>query len=254
MHGCEVCALRRPLYERLGPSLSVHDHVGLVLLLVPENTDILATVHDELVPALMVAQPPAQVLLLLERRDFGLLVVLVDATLPAVSLDVGEFVDGDGVLLVEGGAVQGLDGGDGLGGSLVFDKCVSSSLLVGIVHGHENVVLLGLADGGELAQQELDKFGPAVFGDLGQTIDHDKGVETLLHADLILLAKICILSVSPFHRASTVTVCGVPEKSMSSSPWYSACSGSRFSNEGAMLSVMLVGAETRRVCVCGRVR
>ena len=204
MHRCEICALGRPLYEGLGPGLSVHDRFGLVLLLVPEDTDILATVHDELVSALVITQPPAQVLLLLERCDLRLLVVLIDATLPAVALDVGKLVDGDGVLLVQRGAVQGLDGGDGLRGGLVFDESVSSSLLGGVVHGHEDVLLLGLAGGGELAQQELDKLGPAVLRDLGQAIDHDKSVETLLHADLILLAEIYISSVSHSFRASSI--------------------------------------------------
>jgi hypothetical protein len=145
------------------------------------------------------------VLLLLERRNLRLLVVLVDAALSSIALNVGELVDGDSVLLVERSSVQGLAG--------------SSSLASGLIHGHEDVVLLGLAGGGELAQQELDKFGPAVFGDLGQAIDHNKCVETLLHVDLILLAEICALSASPFHRAFVwYDDCGLPEKSISSSP------------------------------------
>jgi hypothetical protein len=202
VHRCEESTLGRPLYERFCPSLPVYDGLGLILLLVPEDTDVLGTVHDELVTALVVAQPPAQVLLLLEWRNLGLLVVLVDAALSSIALNVGELVDGDSVLLVERGSVQGFAGGDGLCRCLVFDESVSSSLASGLIHGHEDVVLLGLAGGGELAQQELDKFGPAVFGDLGQAIDHNKCVEALLHVDLILLAEICALSASPFHRAS----------------------------------------------------
>jgi hypothetical protein len=61
------------------------------------------------------------------------------------------------------------------------------------------------------------------------------------------------LSVSPFLRACVwriVFSAGVPEKSMSSSPSYSACSGSSCSKEGAILIVILVGARRRDVGVC----
>jgi hypothetical protein len=60
------------------------------------------------------------------------------------------------------------------------------------------------------------------------------------------------LSVSPFLRACVwciVYSAGVPEKSMSSSPSYSACSGSSCSKEGAILIVVLVGARRRDVGV-----
>lgn len=55
VHRGKICALRRPLDKRLGPVLAVDDGVGLVLFLVPEDADLLAAVHGNLVAALGVA-------------------------------------------------------------------------------------------------------------------------------------------------------------------------------------------------------
>lgn len=64
-------------------------------------------------------------LLLLERRDLGRVVLLVDAALFAVAVDVGQLVDGHGVFLIERGAVELLDSRDSLGRRTVFDEGVA---------------------------------------------------------------------------------------------------------------------------------
>jgi hypothetical protein len=50
------------------------------------------------------------------------MVLLVYSALPSVSVYVGEFVNQHGVFLVEGSAVESLDGGEGFFGGGVFDE------------------------------------------------------------------------------------------------------------------------------------
>jgi hypothetical protein len=121
---------RRPLDERLCPVLAVHNNLRRLLLVVPEDANLLATVHGDLVTAVGLTQPPAQMLGLLKGRNLRCVVLLVDASLLAVTVNVGQLVDGHGVLLVEGGSVELLDGGDGLGGCAVLDKGVAGLQLV----------------------------------------------------------------------------------------------------------------------------
>lgn len=191
VHRRQVGTLGRPLHERLGPVLAVDNRVGLLVPLVPEDADTVAAVHDKLVAAVVVAQPPAQVLLLLELVHLRRVVLLLDAALTAEALDVGKLVDSHSVLLVQWGTVQRLDGSLGLCGRLVFDKGVSLGHLVVVAEGHQDVVLACLADGGELAKDELDELSLALLGHLGKAIYHDKRVEALLHAHVELLAQIC---------------------------------------------------------------
>jgi hypothetical protein len=135
---------------------AVDNRVRLIVSLVPENANAVAAVHDKLVAAVVVTQPPAQVLLLLERLNLGGRVVLVDAALATEALDIGKLVDGHGVLLVQRGAVQGLDSGLSLCGRLVLDEGVTLGHLGFVANGHEDKVLAGLAGRGELAEDELD--------------------------------------------------------------------------------------------------
>lgn len=61
-------------------------------------------------------------LLLGELVDVRGLVGLVDTAFSSISLDVGELVDAENVLLVEGGEVELASGGSSLSGRTVFDK------------------------------------------------------------------------------------------------------------------------------------
>lgn len=61
-------------------------------------------------------------LLLIERLDNRLFVFLLDPTLSAIALDVGQLVDAQRVLLVEGNHVQLADSRAGLGGGRELDK------------------------------------------------------------------------------------------------------------------------------------
>ena len=135
-------------------------------------------------------------LLLLERLNLGGRVVLFDAALATETLDVGQLVDGHGVLLVQRGAVQGLDGGLSLCGGLVLNKGVALGHVVLFADGHEDKVLAGLAGSGELAEDELDQLSLALLGDLGKAVDDYERVEALLHAHVELLAQICRAAVS----------------------------------------------------------
>jgi hypothetical protein len=129
------------------------------------------------------------VLLLLKGRDLGGRVLLVDAALLAVAVDVGELVDGHDVLLVQRRAVQLLDGGDGLGGRAVLDKGVALGLAV-VAHGHVHAVLLDLADRVQLAQHKLDQLALAVLGHHGQAVNHHKRIEPLVEPHLELLFNV----------------------------------------------------------------
>jgi hypothetical protein len=64
-------------------------------------------------------------LLLGELVDVRGLVGLVNTTFSSVSLDVGELVDAEGVLLVERGKVELASSGSSLGGRRVFNKSES---------------------------------------------------------------------------------------------------------------------------------
>lgn len=68
--------------------------------------------------------------LLFERLDLGLSVLLVDSSFASISVDVCEFVDGDGMFLVEGGAVEGFDNSGSFFGRGELQKGKSMFLLV----------------------------------------------------------------------------------------------------------------------------
>lgn len=121
----EIRAQRRPLQEGLGPVLTVDNVLGLISLVVPENTDVIATIHDELVAATArgVLEPPSEVLALLERRDCGGVVGLVHSSFGSVSLNIADLVDAQNVLLVEGHHIELAGGGLGLsGGGVLYES------------------------------------------------------------------------------------------------------------------------------------
>lgn len=97
---------------------AVDNVLGLVLFVVPKHTDRVSPVHDELISAAArgVGHEGAEVLLFLERLDGGGSVLLIDATLTAIAVDVGQLVDAQSVLLVERGVVELAHGCGGLGG------------------------------------------------------------------------------------------------------------------------------------------
>lgn len=133
MDGGEVAAERRPLQECLGPVLALDNVLGLILFVVPEDANVVATVHDKLITATAsgVLEEPFQVFTLLEGRDLGGDVVFADASFGAISLNIANLVDAEGVLLIEGDIVEGANGGGSLAGGGVFDKGESRQELAG---------------------------------------------------------------------------------------------------------------------------
>lgn len=146
-----------------------------------------------------------------ERLDGGRDIFVLDAALAAKVLNVGELIDADGVLAVEGDAVKGFAGGEGLFGGFVLDKGVAvcrrgrsagrftrtdaqETLPLGhlgiFVDGHEDVFWLGLADFAELLTQELDEFWFLVLGDDGTAVDNDEGIEAFVEPDFMLFTEI----------------------------------------------------------------
>ena len=111
-----------PLYKKLCPVGTVDHILWGVGLVVPEHAHLVIPVERKLITGVGISHPRAQVLLLLERLDMGRLVILLNAALATIALDIHQLVHGEGVLLVQGNAVQLLDGGDGLFGGLVLDE------------------------------------------------------------------------------------------------------------------------------------
>ena len=125
VNGGQIGAERRPLHEGLGPEGTVDNVLGLILLVVPVNSNAVTSVHDELVSAATggILKKPSQVLLLHKLVDVWRLVLLVNASFAAVSLDIGHLVDAECVLLVERNHVQLPRRGGSLTRGGVFHKC-----------------------------------------------------------------------------------------------------------------------------------
>lgn len=126
MHGGKESTERRPFDERFGPHLTVNNLVGGILLFVPENTNVVATVHDELIAGIGVRQPPAEVLLLDIFLLWRWLVSLVDSSFSSITLNVGKLVDVDGMLFVERDTTELLAGSNGLVWGFVLDESKSA--------------------------------------------------------------------------------------------------------------------------------
>lgn len=212
--GGEESTLGRPLYEQLCPVGTVDHILGLVVLVIPENTDLLAPEKGELVASVGVAQPRAQVLLLLERLDGWRLVLLFDTSFTAIAIDIHQLVHGKGVLLVQGDTVELLNGGDGLFGRLVLDEGKTIQPRINfsfslpkqsskypfahyvpfghvlVVDGHKNGIFGGVADRAKFPQQELDELLPALFRNDRKAIDDDKCIQTLLEFNFVLRLEI----------------------------------------------------------------
>lgn len=104
--------------------LTVDNVLGLILFVVPENTNRLSPEHDELISTAVagVGHEVAEVLLLLELLDLGRSVLVIDTALAAIAVDIGKLVDAKDVLLVEGHEVELSAGGSSLGGVGVLDE------------------------------------------------------------------------------------------------------------------------------------
>lgn len=191
--------------------LAVDNVLGLVSLVVPEDTDVIATIHDELVAATTrgVLEPPSEVLALLERSDCGGVVGLVHSSFGSVSLNIADLVDAQNVLLVEGHHVELAGGRLSLGGGgvlhesesgwgLATSPCESDATcdvyiphrLSIFAHGHVNSLLFRLAHGVELLEQKFDQLGLLFGVDLGQAVDDYKSVISTLQLNLELLANV----------------------------------------------------------------
>jgi hypothetical protein len=65
-------------------------------------------------------------LLLLKLLDLGRSVVFVNTTLPPKSINIRQFVDSEGVLLVEGNTVEAFASSERLCGSGIFNESEST--------------------------------------------------------------------------------------------------------------------------------
>lgn len=88
MNGCEVSPLGRPLDKKLRPVRTVDDILGRMVLVVPENANLVSTVKGKLITRVGVCKPRAEMLLLLERLDGGGLVLFVNAPFATVAFDI----------------------------------------------------------------------------------------------------------------------------------------------------------------------
>lgn len=120
----QVRAERRPLHKALGPVLAVDNILGLVFLVVPEDTNRVTAVHDKLVAAsaTWVFEERPQVFLFCELLNVRRRVLIINAALPSVPVDVCKFVDAHRMFLIEGNHVKLSDGGCSLTGGGVLDE------------------------------------------------------------------------------------------------------------------------------------
>ena len=63
----------------------------------------------------------------MELLNFGRCVVFINTSLPSESINICQFVDSEGVLLVERDAIEALASGKSLCGCRIFDKSESIS-------------------------------------------------------------------------------------------------------------------------------
>lgn len=129
MYRGQICAERRPLHESFSPAGPIDNILRCVLVVIPEHTDAIAAVHDELVPAATagVGHERPQMLLLLERLDLGRRVLVVNLALPAIVVDIGKLVDAQGVPLVESDQVKLSHSSGGLGFCRILDEGEAST-------------------------------------------------------------------------------------------------------------------------------
>jgi hypothetical protein len=104
--------------------LALDNLLGLVLLVVPADRNVVAAVESELVAATArgILEEPSEVLLLDKLVNVGGLVLVIDAALPSVALDIGHLVYAQGVLLVQSDVIELAGGGGGLAGRRVLNK------------------------------------------------------------------------------------------------------------------------------------
>jgi len=221
MHRGKIGAFWRPLHKRLGPVLPIDHRLWRTILLVPEDTDVVGTIEHELVAAFRIAQPPAQMLFLLEFWDLWWLVVLVNPAFSSIALNVGELVDSHGMAFVERSAMKGLDSSCCLRWRLIFDESESLSLAI-ISQWHVDAVLLRLAHLGKTAQQKLDELFLRFFGNHRQAIDNNECVEAFFHVSLELFAKVgkVDILIEDLLLRVEVVVTWRHLESCRSSPWY----------------------------------
>lgn len=103
----------------------VHNILGRFLLLIPKHSDTVRFVHDQLISAVRVAQPPAKMLFFGKFFDMRRVVVVIDSAFSPVSIDVGQLIDCDGVLFVERTAIQGFGRSDCLFWRLIFHERIA---------------------------------------------------------------------------------------------------------------------------------
>lgn len=107
------------------PKLSIHDVFRLLLFLIPVDANIVAVKHDELISTIGVAQPPSQMLLLFKGLYLRRFILLVDSAFAPISINIRKLVNEQGMLLVEGSAIEGFHSGSRLLRCSVFDEGIT---------------------------------------------------------------------------------------------------------------------------------
>ena len=144
-----------------------------IFLLVPEDTNSIATEHYKLISRIGITKPRLEVLFVLELFDFGRLIFIINTAFPAVAVNIGQLVDGNCVFLVQRRAMKLFCCSRGLLWSVIFNKskpgsisiaCYSTGMTsvpfrhVFVVHRHKDGILSCLAHSIEFPEQEFDEL------------------------------------------------------------------------------------------------
>lgn len=191
--------------------LPIDYHLRWVFLFVPEHPDAVSSIHDELISCTRITQPPAEMLLFRERFDVWRLILVIYPTFTPVPVDVGKLVHSQSVFLVEGSAVQGFGGSNGLLRSLILHKSESGMALADVMDAEPTHV-----------------YPSDIFLSLrGMKMDSSFVFPTVLSFRSRNLISFCLLSSGTIGRPSMTTNASRPSSSRTSyCSLKSACSRS----------------------------
>lgn len=103
----------------------VHNILRGFFLLIPVDSNAVPFIHYQLISAVGVGQPPAEMFFFRKFFHVRGVILVVDASFPSVSIDIRELIDCEGMLPIERGAMEGFCGGDCLFWRFVLYKGVA---------------------------------------------------------------------------------------------------------------------------------
>lgn len=80
--------------------VSIHDRLGVILFVVPEDSNLVAAEHGKFISRVGIAEPRAKMFLVSERLDIWCLIFIVDSSFSAKSIDIRELVYAQYMFLV----------------------------------------------------------------------------------------------------------------------------------------------------------